>query len=343
MDEKKMDTMLKDIADELPNDGMDEKELERRIRGRLKAIAVRTVLGILAVILGLLLIVSPAASLCTYNPLRKQNRLAQNGRTNELEQYMRAYASVFLPYCRVYGTQVKSRGFCVYEATLWAPDATEPAYLGAPEMDVVYEVRWGRWYGKKNTERFRVAVNRFDMFQELGEVWPELLLLPESSRIYCTLLLQEAVLPERLLREGICLHWLRVEQETGQEEGMAYWEVDAGICLEEYTEDLFGRSEMSGEELREEFLADLDILLSDPALLENFDVYIRNKNGRGGGISSNPEETLRRLREETASQDAVRTRIINISGGKQEVLAYIESAGVEKIIVDYVKLSRWSR
>lgn len=339
MDEKKLDAMLKGIADELPGDGMDEKELERQINRRLKAIAARTVLMVLAMLLGLLLIVNPIVSLCTYNPMKMQKRIVEDGEegtTNGLEQYARAYASVFLPYRAVYGTEVRSKGFGGYEVTLMVPEPTGTVIFGSPELEVVYEVWWGRWRQKKNTGRFQLAINRFDMLKDTEEVVPELSLLPESSLIYCTLLLEEAVEPETLSREGVHVHWLRVEYNG---------EVDAGISLDRYVGVQKERGQMTGSELKEEFLTDLDILLSDTELLGVWGVYGSNREGPGGRIYSSSQQMardLREMRDSVAAQDTIHTRIVNVSGHKQDVLDYVEAIGATEMMVDYVKLSQWS-
>ncbi len=338
MDERKLDAMLKDMAAELPNEDADGKELERRINRRLKAIATRAVLAVLAGLLGLLLVVSPLVSLFCYNPMKKQKALLESG-GNELDRYMSTYASVFLPYRAVYGTEVKNKGFGIYEVTLMMPKpAVGKAILWSSEMEVIYEVRWGRWYGKKNTERFQVAVNRFQMMKEIEAVRPELMLLPDSCLIYCTLALPAPVEPQELYREGIHVHWLRVEQFANG--------ADAGISLDHYIGGRTERSGMDGAKLKEEFLADLDILLSDPELLQAQGVYFSEGVGeesRGGIQFMNPAAMLEAVRDDVATQDVIRTSIISVSGRKQDILQYIDEVGAVFMDVDYVLLSSWSR
>ncbi len=337
MDEKKLDAMLKDMTAELPNEDPDGKELEQQINRRLKAIAVRTVLSVLAGILGLLLVVSPLVGLFCYNPLKKQKALIGDT-DNELAQYMRAYASVFLPYRSVYGTQVKNKGFGVYEVTLMMPEpAVGKAVLWSSEMEVVYEVRWGRWYGQKNTDRFQAPVNRLQMMKETETILPELTLLPDSCLIYCTLALETPAEPQELYREEINLHWLQVEQNAN--------DVQAGISLDYFQSTQTDRSGMNGAQLKEEFLADLDILLSDRELLTAHGIYVSRGIGEeaAGGILMYPGTLLEEVRDDVAAQEAVRTRIVSVSGRKQDLLRYLEEVGAVFIDVDYVLLSSWSR
>lgn len=164
--------------------------------------------------------------------------------------------------------------------------------------------------------------------ETVDEIREELSELPESSILYCTLLLPEAVLPETLARDGIEVLWIRVEHgaERGQEVGMS---------LECYTWPQKDRRQMTGAELKEEFLAELTILLSDPAFLESW--------GINGAVYGDPAGALQEVRDAAAELDAVRTSGICVSGKKEDILAYINEVGAVGVGVDYVRTSRWAQ
>lgn len=333
---EKWEEMLKSIAEEPSIGEPSAEQIDKRINRRMAAIATRVVAVIFACMAGALLIINPLTKLGPYN-MKRMDRVPAEGGLSELEWYLNAYTSMFKPYHEVTNVTVQDRGFGNYTVKIPVVHFGEPTIYGDLGREETYRVSWGRWSAENNASLL-VGRSFFAeyMMKTPEEVVPELAELPESGIIYCSLLLGQPVLPETLRKEGIKLYWMAAEQSASTAE--------AGIaiaCCGGIPEDRIRRDEMTGEELRDEFLQELDIVLSDRNMLEQFGIYGSSENGIM--VYGDPYAELVKIKEEVEAQSKLHTRKICISGKKQDVLNYIEQLGDVKIHVDDVKLSQWQR
>lgn len=318
--------------------GMNTAWIEKQINKRIAAIAARVVLLVLAGILGSLLVINPLVKLGFYNPAAKQRRQAEYADASELELYLNAYSSVFLPYKEIWACTVKDRDFGRYTVTMSAVDHRDKIIMGDRKNQYVYKLEWNQWTTEDVRGLFTQIPGRFEPVyaESTASILPELEKLPDSCIISCSLVLPQAVLPEELRQEGILVDWIWVEQKANQAlVGISLWR-SIGV-----TESRLRRSSMTGEELREEFLEELDILLSDTKLLETFGGICKTDGNGGCGIYYDSEKVLREIRDEVAGDDTIRTRRICVTGTKQDVLAYIEQMEVTAVGIDDVRMSQW--
>ena len=98
---------------------------------------------------------------------------------------------------------------------------------------------------------------------------------------------------------------------------------------------------MTGRELKEEMLTELDILLSEEELLKLWGVT--GTSGNGMVMFGDPVKVIRDIREDVAGQEQIYTHQICVSGKKQDILDYAAAVGAVGIGIDRVILSQWSR
>ena len=341
-----IENLLRDVEDEASLPAMDSKALDRMINRRIAAIVTRVLL-VIAVCIGLLLcIIHPVMKLATYNYKAKANAVKEETGENELARYLKAYSSVFTPYLEIYDAEVKDRGFGRYAMTMYITDHREKFIAGAAENQDLFHV-FDQWWSCKeqSDQRFVHVIGRFAGTAP-EEIVPELEELPESAVIYCNVTLSKAILPEDLWQDGIEVLWLRVDQAVS--------ELDAGIRIRQRvgtSVGLEGRTGMTGAQLQQIFVNDLDLLLSDTELLKPLGIPFSTEEEdgtvRGGvygsiGISNGLRE-LQELRDMAEGWQTIRTKQICLSGKKADILAFIESMEVQNIRVEDVWMSQWSK
>ena len=295
----------------------------------------------------LLCVIHPVIKLATYNYKAKANAVNEETGENELARYLKAYSSVFTPYLEIYDAEVKDRGFGRYVMTMYITDHRERFIAGAAENQDLFQV-FDQWWSCKeqSDQRFIHVIGRFSGTAP-EEIVPKLEELPDSAVIYCNVTLSRAMLPEDLWQDGIDVLWLRVDQTIS--------ELDAGIRIRQRVGTSAGleeRTGMTGAQLRQIFVKDLDLLLSDTELLEPLGIPFTTKKEdgtvRGGGVYdrigiSNGIRELQEIRDMAEEWKTIRTKQLCLSGKKADILAFIESMEVQSIRVEDVWMSQWSK
>ena len=343
-----LEDMLRGVEQEASVPELDGKLLEQQINRRIAAIVRRVLLVLLVCIAGLLCILHPFMKLVTYN-YKAKDKVVVDEVTGEsaLEQYLDTYTSVFMPYREVFEVEVKDRGFGVYTLNLQMADHLGNLIYGS-HGNLVRFLTFNTWWWKRIDDNglFLIMIGRFggDGAQETGEIISQLEELPDSAVVFCSVTLEEAVLPEDLQRDGITIHWLGVDQRINK--------LSAGIRVYEQTNidpEKKSRSEMTGAELKDEFVKELDILLSDSVLLEPLPVPTDARKEDavvyGGGTVGYTMgvEMIRELRDYAATLETIKTKEICLSGKKADVIALIEEMNVRGVHVEDVWMSQWTK
>lgn len=343
----RIEDLLRDVSNSADMPVWDSKELDRMINRRIAAMVTK-VLVILAVSVALLLcIIHPVTKLTTYN-YKAKAKVENPSLPSEMVSYLHAYTSVFMPWLEVYDAEVEERGFGRYELNLYTTDHRERFITPRDYEDLdTYQIRGHRWERTEEADqRFVHEIGRYYIGKEPSEIMPQLMELPESAEIYCMVSLPESVLPEELWQEGIDILWIRVDQRINQ--------IDAGLRIAQrvyWTDEIYDRSAMTGAQLKNEFLKELEVLVEDKEFLEILGVPYssRGEDGRvnasGGGCKNDAGGVAMvvDLYEAASTWDAIRTREICLSGKKADVLDYIERMNVQDIYVENVKMSQWSK
>ena len=344
-----VEDLLQEVAQEAAVPELDTKRLEQQINRRITAIVRRFLLVLTVCIAALLCVLHPVMKLVTYNYKAKDKVIVDVAtRESQLERYLDAYASVFMPYREIFDVEVKDRGFGVHTLDLQMADHQDKLIIGSHE-NLVRFLAFDKWWNRQmdDSGRFVFVFGRFagDSSREPETMVPQLEELPDSAVIFCNVTLKEALLPEMLWRDGIKIHWFRVDQRLN--------DLDAGIRVYQQTnidpQQKF-RTEMTGAELRDEFIKELDILLQDSFLLEPLTIPFSDRgedmmaSGGGGSVGyTRGVEQIRELRNYAAELEAVKTREICLSGKKADVIAFIQEMNVRGVHVENVWMSQWTK
>ncbi len=303
-----------------------EKAIDRRIRRIcLKTIGVVTVLAV-AVFLG----ISPLMDALCPNPMR----LDHSGVS--LTAYLRAYYETVQPFTEVIdgvGT-VEKRGFGRYTVRFQSVDHVAPPAIG--RCNAAAEFQYGQFQITESDESAQSSLtvsllNRFGG-SERDEVLAQLRELPASSRVYLSVTAPEPVEVESLRQQdGIVMEWVQIESGSRWQGGLSL-----GFC----TCDPEGvwRSEMDDAALRQQYLANLDLLLSEPQLLRRLSFWTEQEDGAGGTIYQH--EVVREARDEAAAQTGpLMTRRYSFCGKRDAVEAYLSATDLAGVHVEKATLT----
>ena len=134
-----------------------------------------------------------------------------------------------------------------------------------------------------------------------------------------------------LRQTPLALEWMQIEADS---------EWCGGIRLYSMVvrEDGDWRQEMDDEELRQAYLGNLELLLSEPKLLSGLSFSMPAPDGVGGYVMTG-ETCVRENYEAVSAQEGpLMTRCFSFSGQRDEVLAYLEQADLQGVHIEEVEL-----
>ena len=310
-----------------------ERQIERQINRRITKISLRTLFAVAIAAAVLLLIINPVMKLCSFNP-RPLFTSAEAAYENEFTKYMRVYYETAQPYVTVYDSSLKDCGFGRYVIEMSVLDTSSPIYVGLPP-NVKMNVNWGRIAVEDPQNLTAVTANRYGYGlmseEDKAALKEEMEELPDSSVIHLSLSTRTEKPVSEVIDAPIQVNWVEIYNEEGKVRG--------GLTIRKSIvgEDERDRVGMTDEELKQEYLGNLEYLLSQPQLLNALGLRMGSK-GRYY-VYPTTVEPVKVLLDQTREQAVLTTKNYCISGKKQEILDYLNTIDYTSVMVDDVRLS----
>ncbi|ROR29233.1 sigma factor regulator [Mobilisporobacter senegalensis] len=316
------ETKLKDISD-LDLDEKDMvKQLEKQINRRIRNICLKTI-GVLLFLAGFLyLVINPIMNYGYLNPQKLENN--DKGFT----KYLRAYFETMRPYAEVVSVEIDKQGFGKYTVNLDMQNHIGKTMIGLP--NVTMEIDKGKASVITDVKSMTTAlIGRFESnWVKKDEFLKDLEELPDSSVVYLSIGVNTPIPLSELRKEDIQLDWIEFYNNVSQYQG--------GLSLNLCTlyEDTDERKKLSDKELKEIFLQNLDLLMTQPVLFQSLGIY-------SGSLQFFTLDEIKKTRESIDSQEELTIKNYCFSGKKQEVIEYLKKTDVYSIHVDDIQLTIW--
>ena len=320
--EKMLDEELEAIMNDVPEQEDLEKKINQIINRRIRKVVMKTLCAIVSVILVAFLVISPLMNALFWNPSKMVN-------DEKLLTVWNDYFDMVYPWREVMFADVEKKGFARYDINMQVVDKTEPIHFGI--QNVTCEVSRGNY--QKIYDPGFMMTRVMGKFENSSVAENEKLIksieeLPESAMIYLELSDSEAKRIEVLQNADINIEWIQVYLHGGEFQGGIRVENSIGR-LEEGKR----RSEMSGEELLEVYLKNLENLLEHPEVWSYFQLWNRST------VFMQSKEELQKTYEKAKELTEVTTKNYCISGQRDEVLEYLNANKFDDIRIEEVKLS----
>ena len=320
--EKMLDEELEAIMNDVPEQEDLEKKINQIINRRIRKVVMKTLSVITIVVLVLVLGISPLMNAIYWNP----SKMIHN---EELLTVWNDYFDMVYPWREVLFVEVEKKGFAKYDINMQVADKTEPIHLGI--QNVTCEVSRGKY--KKIYDPEMMMVRVMGTFDGKSETENEAVIesieeLPESAMIYLELSDAEVKSIEALQEAKVNKEWIQVYLQGGEFQGG----IRIGNSIGRLEEGKH-RDEMTGEELLDIYLNNLENLLSHPEVWEYFQLWNRNT------VFVQGKEELQKTYDEAKELETVVTKNYCISGQRDEVLEYLKENEFVDIRIEKVKLS----
>lgn len=326
---------------ELENLAMDQdldfdKKLEATINRKIRRIALKSAILVVAVAVILFLGISPVMNFC-YTNAAKLNK----GQPSKLLTVLRAYYETVNPYVEVGPVEVEKNGFGTYTLNMNMVDRKEAAEVGVTNLTM--KMKRGTLSVQNDSGKFaQVTLGRFlvkgedePMTQgEKREIIEEIKKLPESANLYLSISdkkIQDVGNLMKRTNEDLSLEWVQAYQPECEFQG--------GVRLHStFTGGTFGedRSQMTGTELKNAYIENLKALQANEEAWKGLELYSSNTVW----AESAKEEVLQETIAAAEKSSEFKTQNYCISGTKEEILKFLESETYNKIQVDGVQVSR---
>ena len=333
--EKKLDTELEALMEDLPMEDPNqlEKKIEQGINRRIRKIAFRTVMSIISIALILLLIINPLANAMYINPYTLNQEPDQT-----MLKIFRAYFETTQPYAEPVYLEVTKKGLGCYDMEMQIVNHRGSVNLYSP--NVWLELNRNEYENFTGaTNYFTHVVNKFECdWNDQEEMIASFKELPASAVIYLSIADKEVKNVDELKSEDILLDWIQVYQpgvrfQGGLRMGMtcAYTENDS-------------RNQMTGEELKEVYLSNLEFLLENSFIWHKLDLHDGHSYVYTNDILTNNGEfgILSETYENAKNLETLETKYYSFSGTRDQVIAYLEKIETTSIYVEEVALSKWN-
>lgn len=320
--EKMLDEELEAIMNDVPEQEDLEKKINQIINRRIRKVVMKTLSVITIVVLVLVLGISPLMNAIYWNP----SKMIHN---EELLTVWNDYFDMVYPWREVLFVEVEKKGFAKYDINMQVADKTEPIHFGI--QNVTCEVSRGKY--KKIYDPEMMMARVMGTFDGKSETENEAVIesieeLPESAMIYLELSDAEVKSIEALQEAKVNKEWIQVYLQGGEFQGG----IRIGNSIGRLEEGKH-RDEMTGEELLDIYLNNLENLLSHPEVWEYFQLWNRNT------VFVQGKEELQKTYDEVKELETVVTKNYCISGQRDEVLEYLKANEFVDIRIEKVKLS----
>lgn len=316
---RNLEMELRELGTPEEIEGFREKELdlERMINRRIKKICLKVIGVVFVLILLLLAGISPLMKRQFLNPVKME---AEN---SGCTMYLRTYYETMQPYTEIWTAQPEDQGFSSYEirTRIFSP-------IKEGELSGLFQMKKGRVTSKLDTQNLLIPLmGRFKMDTgKTEEIKKEIKKLPESACLYLSIgEAKERSLME-LLEEKVQIEWVELYQEKSDFQGGLNMNM-TGIWKE--TDK---RKELSEKELKEVFVENLTLLLTEPELLKSLEVY-------SGSTVFYDLSPIKETREYFQQEVPLEVKNYCISGTRDEISDYLDTLGEASVLVDEIKLS----
>lgn len=333
-----------------------ERRLEKAIDRRIRNICLKTFAVAAAVCMVVFLIVSPAVGVFFPTP----QHVGGMGSAS-LEEYLGAYYETTRPYVELVPANdqqrrawTQNRGFGCYTVGLNVLDGKQ-YWARTGESNVQVTLDRGRFAVKNDPERVLVRDwNAFNYRDSVEGVRADLEGLPRTSYGYISVRANAPVSIETLRESGLDVNWIEVYSDVESVADQAFrWLGGLNTRTRTSENGDAWRQDMSSDELRQRYLNNLETLLSAPRLLRqlSFDVEtdgVPDDLSLDGGISSGGwyafsgdavKEAIRANCDAVAAQTGpLLTERYCVSGGRDALLAYLDTADIRCVGIDNVHI-----
>lgn len=302
------------------------KALERRIARRIRRVCLKTLLCVALCAALLFLCINPLAKLYAMNPIEMQED------DWGFVRYLNAYYGTLGPYTQVVGVSIKDTGFGTYDASLGVIGAGNlKAWVGVTS-DVHMSIKQGKADVTSDPGRLLSAhLGRFDCdWNTREEVLADLEKLPESCYIRLSVGTDTPLPLSELQSLPVKVVWAEVYDPDDEF-------FQGGISLSPSVG--FGGQPEPGElddaKLAEYFARNLELLLTQPQLLQSLGLY------SGNGVSGSAV-VVRTIEEKLAfarSQTVLTSKNYCVAGEKADIVAFLRETETTSLLVDHIFLS----
>lgn len=326
-----------DLKSGLENMAMDDDAqfdtyIEKVINKRIRKIAAKTCIIILASIVAVIFCINPVVSLFFPNAEKLNERDGEN--PSQLLKLMRAYYETVYPDKEVTMLEVEKDGFGCYTIQTVVMDhsgVTTRGIGGAPTVEMA--MKWGRLSVESDPQNLATFIlGKFyngTVYVQPEDVIADLEKLPETAYIYVNVSQNQASdVDDVMVKAGKMLDWIQVYQpESNFQAGVR---LAVGAACEEGDAE---RPNMSSEEIKEIYLSNLKLLQ------ENYDLW------KDLGLYSNSTlhyvqtDTIQNLIDAAEKDDSFRTKNYCIYGSKEDVLEYLKTTDCVYLWVENVQYS----
>ena len=331
-----------------------EKKVQKAIDRRIRTICLKTLAVVAAVCAVVFLGISPVMNAVYPSPEHPEK-----GTDVDIYTYLDAYFETTRPYVEfvipdkddaAYATRmdrlVRKKGFGCYEMDLDLCDPRKDGWVHVGDVDGTATLRFGKFAfqpGEATNELLACSVRFSGHGSTPEEVRALIADYPKASGGYFNITLKEPVAISSLRTEGESVLWAEVyNDETTDFRG--------GLRLRNHTNNgaQSWRQELTDAELKEQFLQNIDTVLSAPKLLENLGLTLEvfdmdDVEGFAGGWQSTSDAApyFEAARDAVAKQEGpLMTERIAVGGTQEELLAFLAREDIEKVVIESYYLQR---
>ena len=323
--EKMLDEELEAIMNDVPEQEDLEKKINQIINRRIRKVVMKTLSIVTAIVLVLYLGISPLMNAVFWNPY-------EMNKDGELLKVMRNYFDMTKPWYEVANIDVEKKGFANYEVEMTAADMTLGGHGWDRTQTVHFEISKG--FYKDSADPGHVMQMYCGRFQEIDFGSSESTIenieeLPESAVVALSLSSKDVKTVEELRETNLGVDWIQVYQPEAEFQGGIRLYASQGVAVDEPM-----RWTMSGEELLQVYLENLENLLEHPEVWREFQL----SDGRNS-VYVQGVEVLRDTYENAKELETVVTKNYCILGQRDEVLEHLYANEFTNIDIENVMLS----
>ena len=251
---------------------------------------------------------------------------------SQLSLILDDYFETVQPFVEVVDVIPKSKGFARYEMEIWIENHRNG--VGMNTSTVWCEVNRGKYTNWKDpdgcTRKILLNDPNVDYFIEKMKE------LPDSAHIYLSLTTSTPKEIEALKNEEIVLEWIRVYQPNVDFEGglsiQKYSMEGDPDYRESYSEKRIFRDEMTEEQLLGVYISNLENLMNHYEVWKSLELVDENT------IYYDKMAVLKETYEDAKMLKTLQTKSFCISGGRDEIVNYLEKTDVTGLLVYEIKL-----
>lgn len=322
---------LKDIGNDelisLETKDMDEK-INKMINRRIRKICLKTVGVLLGILMCVFLVINPVLKAFYVNPMKMECKTTEDlmviPYSGGFTDYMHVYYETMFPYVELVYTNISDEGFGEYDITLGVNNHLEDRRFYSNINGTVL-MNFKRNHAVNKEDPFGILtclMGRFDNEWASKETAIESLSkLPDGTFVAASLTAEKLRPITEVMKDPVTLEWVEIYTDGSNFQGGL--NMNLHIKTQPDTE-----REQGDEGLCKTYQRNLDMLLEEPELLSALGVCSSN-----GTIFMTLDE-IEKTRDIVAEETQLKTRNYCVSGTKEELLNYLESAEFSSVMLD---------